>query len=84
VERALSTIAEEILADWKNPLPAAKPFISAMVKIDSIDENHFGLPASAIVIQFLSNSRTWKGKTAKRIKTELKLMLSLPIDNRRI
>lgn len=72
--RSLSVIAREINSDWKNVNFGAKPYLSAMYRLDNINEN-FGMDsAKSIVLYFLSNASTWRGETAKRIKLELNKM----------
>lgn len=69
--RPIYKIAEEISADWKKPYFGAVPYISAMRRLSSIDDN-YGLDSGrSIVLYFLSNATTWRGETARRIKKEL-------------
>ena len=72
--RPISTIASEIAADWKNVNFAAKPYLSAMFSLNSINDNYYFDSAKSIVLYFLCNAGTWRGETAKRIKSELKAM----------
>lgn len=73
--RSLSEIAAEIRADWKNPYLGAIPYLDAMSQLDSITDYYGADDAAGIVSYFLTNSRNWRGETAKRIKAELKAML---------
>jgi len=73
--RAISEIAREIKNDWKNPNYGAIPYLDAMQEINNIDDDYFQDSARSVVIYFLSNARTWKGETAKRVKAELNKML---------
>lgn len=74
--RHLEVIAGEIRRDWKNPYFGAVPYIREMGRYNTInDDNGCGDNARSVVLYFLSNARTWKGETAKRIKAELKSML---------
>lgn len=73
--RSISDIAKEIKQDWKNPNYGAVPYLDAMSSINDINDDYFQDSASSVVIYFLSNARTWKGETAKRIKAELNKML---------
>jgi hypothetical protein len=73
--RTISEIAIEIKQDWKNPNYGAVPYLDAMLSINNINDDYFQDSASSVVIYFLSNARTWKGETAKRIKAELNKML---------
>lgn len=74
--RHLEVIANEIKRDWKNPYFGAVPYLNEMVRFNTInDDDRSGDGARSCVLYFLSNARTWKGETAKRIKAELKSML---------
>lgn len=70
--RSLSEIANEIRKDWKNVHFAAKPYLSAMSCLNSINDNYGMDSAKSIVLYFLSNASTWRGEKAKAIKAELK------------
>lgn len=74
-KRSLSTIAAEIRKDWGSKVNfAAKPYLSAMAGLDSIDDQYGYDDARSIVLYFLSNASSWRGDTAKRVKAELKAM----------
>ena len=74
--RSLSVIANEIFKDWNNKMYfGAKPYANAMLSLDTINDNYGMDSAKDIVLYFLSNAGTWRGETAKRIKTELKGMV---------
>lgn len=73
--RALSTIAREIAADWKEPYFGAVPYLDAMRTLNSIHDPYMYEDGSSIVTYFLSNAQTWRGETARRIKAELRAML---------
>ncbi len=74
-KRSLSTIAQEIRKDWGPKVNfAAKPYLSAMAGLDSIDDQYGYDDARSIVLYFLSNASSWRGETAKRIKAELKAL----------
>lgn len=72
--RALCEIAREIRKDWGKVSPYAKPYLDAMMSLDSIDDNYYFDSAKSVVLYFLCNAGTWRGETAKRIKKELKEM----------
>jgi hypothetical protein len=74
--RSLSTIAREIRSDWKKPYFGAVPYLDAMLSLDYIDDNYYYDSGRSIVIYFLANASTYRGETAKRIKTELKAILA--------
>jgi hypothetical protein len=73
--RPLSTIANEIILDWKPMSPYAIPYVGAMVKLNTLDDKYGCDDAPSIVRYFLSNSGTWRGPVARRIKIELAAML---------
>lgn len=73
--RTLSTIANEVLLDWKKPYFGAVPYLEAMLTLDSVADDYGMDSGESIVIYFLANATTWRGETAKRIKAELKAMV---------
>jgi hypothetical protein len=76
VKRSLSTIAQEIRRDWGAKVNfAAKPYLSAMMGLDSINDQYGYDDARSIVLYFLSNASSWRGENAKRIKAELKALV---------
>lgn len=76
-QRALWTIAAEIRNDWKKVYFGARPYLEAMETMSSIDQN-FGFDSGkSIILYFLSNATSWRGETARRIKTELKVMANV-------
>ena len=72
--RRLYEIAREIRKDWKNVSYCAAPYLQAMLCLDSITDNYGFDSGRSIVAYFLSNAGSWRGETAKRIKSELKAM----------
>jgi hypothetical protein len=75
VSRALHNIADEIVKDWPNPFFGAVPYIRAMRHLETMDDKYGEDAAVNVVIYFLSNAKTWRGETARRVKAELKGML---------
>lgn len=73
--RPLHVIAEDILDHWTNVYFGAKPYLSAMRHLGSINDMYGDDSAHDIVMYFLSNAKYWRGPDAKRIKAELKAML---------
>lgn len=73
--RPLHEIAAEIRADWKNVWFGAEPYLATMATLDSIKDNYGYDTGDDIVLYFLSNAKTWRGETARRVKAELKGML---------
>ena len=79
--RSISEIAGEIRRDWGPDVNyGAKPYLSAMRSLDKMTDSYYNDDARSVVAYFLSNSRTWKGDTARRVKAELKEMLKNPIE----
>jgi hypothetical protein len=74
--RPLYEIAKEIRRTWPKVYFGAVPYLDAMGELDSIKDMYYQDSAKQIVAYFLSNSSTWRGDDAKRIKAELKDMLS--------
>ena len=75
--RPLYEIASEIRKDWKPVYFGAVPYLEAMQTLTSIEDNYMFDSAKSVVIYFLSNATTWRGETARRVKTELKKMAGL-------
>lgn len=73
--RNLSEIAREIRADWKKVYFGAEPYLEAMSCINSLEDAYHVENGKTIVLYFLSNASTWRGETAKRIKSELKSII---------
>lgn len=72
--RSLHDIAQEIVNDWE-PYFGAVPYLQAMFALDKITDSYYQEPADMIIRYFLSNAKTWRGETARRIKAELKAMV---------
>ena len=70
--RALSTIAADIRANWKNVYFGAVPYLDALSTLTDITDYFYADDAKSIVLYFLANATTWRGDTARRIKAELK------------
>lgn len=75
MSRSLHNIADEIRKDWPNPYFGAVPYIDAMRHVESVTDKYGYDSGKDIVIYFLSNAKTWRGETARRVKAELKGML---------
>ena len=78
MNRPIYEIADEIRMEWtdkngrSNVNYAAKPYLAAMLDINSIDENYMLDSAKSVVLYFLSNASAFRGEAARRIKAELK------------
>jgi len=77
--RPLHVIAREIREDWSKQGTgvnyAAKPYLSAMSEMDSINSNYGADSGRSVVAYFLSNAGSWRGDVARRVKKELNAML---------
>ena len=72
--RPVNQIAQEIMNDWNKVYFGAKPYLAAMLTLDSIDSMYIQDTAKSIVLYFLANAKTWKGAKAREIKKELNTM----------
>lgn len=73
--RPLHNIADEIMRDWPNVYFGAVPYLRAMRHIETVNDRYGDDDGKGIVLYFLSNAKTWRGETAKRVKAELKAMI---------
>ena len=73
--RPVNVIAQEIVKDWKKVYFGAKPYLLAMLTLNSIEDDYIFETGKTQVIYFLSNAQTWKGEVARRVKKELNAML---------
>jgi len=78
-KRNLSDIAREIKAIWSRigngVSPYAKPYLDAMMELDSVDQAYYAEDGRTQVRYFLSNAQSFRGADAKRLKAELKALL---------
>jgi hypothetical protein len=77
--RPLREIAADIRANWPTLSTAgyaAVPYVEALEQLDSIAERYFADSADSIVRYFLGNAGGWRGEHAKRVKAELRALLS--------
>ena len=72
----LHEIAREIRKDCGGKIYfGAKPYLEAMETLNSIEDNFILDSGRSIVPYFLANAGTWRGETARRVKTERNKML---------
>jgi hypothetical protein len=74
--RPLHKIAMEIAGDWKKPYLGAVPYLEAMSRLRSVEDRYGMETGEGIVRYFLANAGGWRGPVARRVKAELKGMLS--------
>jgi hypothetical protein len=75
VPRPIGTIATVIVSDWQNVSPAAVPYVTAMLMLESLDDRYGHDGADDIVMRFLTNATDWRGDVARAVKAELRAML---------
>ena len=79
MSRPIYVIAVEIKFDWsklgKGVNYAAKPYLDAMMSLDTISDNYYLDSGKSIVSYFLANATSYRGEKAKALKAELKAML---------
>ena len=75
MSRPIYEIAMEIEQDWKKPYFGAVPYLEAMFSLSKITDMYGLDTVKSVVLYFISNASSWRGETAKRIKTELKEMV---------
>lgn len=74
--RALHVIAQEIQRDWGDKMYfGAVPYVRAMSRLGKLTGKYGMDDADDIVRYFLSNAKTWRGETARRVKAELREMI---------
>jgi hypothetical protein len=77
--RELHQIGREINDDWrligKGVSPYARPYLDALLTLESINDNYYLDSADSVVRYFLANASTYRGEKAKALKAELKAML---------
>lgn len=79
--RTIHDIAVEIRNDWKKVYFGAVPYLDAMLELSTpatheavASANYYADTVTSVILYFLANAQTWRGETAKRIKTELKAL----------
>jgi hypothetical protein len=75
--QSISAIAREIKREWANVNYAAKPYLNAMLSIDSPNDSYGLDSARSIVAYFLSNASSYRGNNAKVHKRALKKICNI-------
>jgi hypothetical protein len=75
MSRTIREIAGEIHKEWYPVNFAAVPYLRAMRDLETISDSYGYDDGRSIVLYFLSNARTWRGDSARRIKKELNSLL---------
>jgi len=68
----ISQIAQIIVQDWKKVNFAAKPFLKAMLSLNTLEDDYGNESAESVVRRFLSNAGSWRGEIAKQVKAKLR------------
>ena len=74
--RSLGAIMRLVRKDWTSPYFGAVPYIDALAQLEDIDEWYLAETGRQLVPYFLANAGTWRGPTARAVKSELKRRLA--------
>jgi len=72
--RSIRSIALDIRREWIKVNYAAKPYLDAMMELNSINDKYYNDSAKSVVLYFLSNAASFRGERAKALKAELKAL----------
>lgn len=71
--RPISCIAYDIRKEWGTKTNfAAKPYLSAMLGLNSLSDSYGFDSGKSVVLYFLGNASGFRGEKAKQLKAELK------------
>ena len=73
-KRSIRSIALDIRKEWIKVNYAAKPYLDAMLELNSINDKYYNDSAKSVVLYFLSNAASFRGERAKVLKAELKAL----------
>ena len=73
-KRSIRSIALDIRKEWAKVNYAAKPYLDAMMELNSINDKYGFDNARSIILYFLSNASSFRGERAKALKAELKAL----------
>ena len=73
-QRPINVIARDIKREWIKVNYAAKPYLDAMLDLNSINDSYYHDNARSIVLYFLANAASFRGEKAKALKLELKAL----------
>jgi len=73
-KRSIRSIALDIRREWAKVNYAAKPYLDAMMELNSINDKYGFDNARSILLYFLSNASSFRGERAKALKAELKAL----------
>ncbi len=72
----IAQIAEMVKKEWKNVYFGAVPYLEAMQSLNDIGDSYYYDSATTILNYFLANATTWRGETARAVKTKLKMLIA--------
>lgn len=75
MNRSISSIARDIKRVWVKPYFGAKPYLDAMLSLNTINDTYIYDDAKTVIMYFLANASTFRGNDAKVLKAELKQLL---------
>ena len=77
--RTFAQIARDIKSTWLNPYFGAKPYLDALLTLDTTDPQAKYLydDAQSIAMYFLANAQTYRGERARALKQELKQLANI-------
>lgn len=64
-KRPINVIARDIKREWAKVNYAAKPYLDAMLDLNSINDSYYQDNARSIVLYFLANASSFRGEKAK-------------------
>ena len=76
-KRPIYEIARDIQKEWKKVNFAAKPYLQAMLSLNTVADKYGLDSASSIILYFLSNASSFRGTKAKELKNELKILVGM-------
>lgn len=72
--RSIRSIALDIESEWPKVNYAARPYLDAMLELNSINDKYYEDSAKSVILYFLSNASSFRGERAKVLKAELKAL----------
>lgn len=78
-KRTFAQIARDIKSTWLNPYFGAKPYLDALLTLNTTDPRAKYLfdDAQSIAMYFLANAQTFRGERARALKQELKKLANI-------
>ncbi len=71
----ISQIVDIVFKDWKKISPSARPYLEAMMSLESAKDVHGSEDGKSILSYFLLNSKQWQGEVAKKVKSYFKTII---------